>query len=195
MEKLLDTYLEKYNLKRYQVAKQTGIGTTTLQRSSDKVAFAINPRVYASVAEILHKTPGQVFDEIIRLEEDTDMTTEELKVLLSKVFADMHTDTYVYTEDMGDFVSVVAEITLPSDETVRFAVNMLPDQDITRDDVFSDLSDAMTDLPTDEDSVVEIQDAASRLVVPESIAVSEEDSQFLNELSGKLNVLRKQAAK
>lgn len=192
MDKLLDAYLEKKNLNRYQIAKETGVAPTTLQRSSDKDALAINPRVYAAIAQVLNQTPGQIFDSIIKLEEDTDMTTEEAKLLLSKTLADLNADAFVSVEDMGDYESVVAEITLPSEETVRFAVNMFDDQNVTRFDVFDALSDAMKDFPTDENQVTQRDPSVEvPLVDVEPIAVSQQDSDYLNDLSNKLFKLRK----
>lgn len=191
MDKLLDTFLEKKNLNRNQIAKETGIAPTTLQRSSDKDALAINPRVYAAVAQVLHQTPGQVFDSIIELEEDTDMTIEETKLLLSNTFAKLNVDAFVSIEDMGDFESVVAEITLPSEDTVRFAVNMLPDEDITRYDVFNDLSDVMDDFPTNEDDLDLNEHTEPKLIDAETMIVDETDQAYLNDLSKKIFSIRK----
>ncbi|GEP72054.1 hypothetical protein FD12_GL001371 [Lentilactobacillus rapi DSM 19907 = JCM 15042] len=191
MDKLLDTYLEKKNLNRYQIAKETGVAPTTLQRSSDKDALAINPRVYAAIAQVLNQTPGKIFDSIIKLEEDTDMTTEEAKLLLSKTLADLNIDAFVSIEDMGDYESVVAEITLPSEETVRFAVNMLPDQDITRYDVLNDLSDAMEDFPTNQDDLDLNDHSEPKLIDAEAMVVDEVDQAYLNDLSKNIFSIRK----
>ncbi|MBU9788879.1 helix-turn-helix transcriptional regulator [Lentilactobacillus sp. G22-6] len=192
MDKLLDTFLEKKNLSRYQIAKETGIAPTTLQRSSDKDALAINPRVYAAIAQVLHETPGQVFDAIIGLEEDTDMTTEETKLLLSNTFAKLNANAFISIEDMGDYGSVVTEITLPSEETVRFAVNMLPEKTLTRFDTLTDLGYAMHDFPTDESDVTERGGFESIPAVDrEAIAVTKEDSKFLDDLSNRILKIRK----
>lgn len=66
----LDEYLKQHGTTRYKIAQVTGISTTTLQRSSKRNAEDMNPRIMVAIAKVMDKTPGQVFDELIQLEND-----------------------------------------------------------------------------------------------------------------------------
>lgn len=190
--KVLDTYLEKHGLTRYQISKRTGIGATTLQRSADMCATDINSRVMVAIAQALKKTPGQVFDELIELEMENDMTAEETKLLLIQTLDDADATALVTTDDMDGKTAVVAEIDLPSEDIIRFSVNTLSDKTITRYDVLNGLAYAMDDYDHEEDGLLyptrheEPQD-----IVAEYIGVTPQDSDYLGGLSNKIFKMRR----
>lgn len=194
MKKLLDTYLNGLGLTRNQVSKKTGISATTLQRSSGKDAFTINPRVMWAISLMTDKTPGQTFDEIIELEKDTEMTTDEIVLLMNNTFKKLGVDPLITTEDMGDDEQVVVELDLKSDDDpVRFVINGFVD-DATRQNVLSDLSYVMDDYdhekedglyPTYRDS-----EEPKELVEGEYMAVSEESSKYLADLSHRIDKMK-----
>lgn len=191
----LDAYLQSQNITRYQISRLTDVGATTLQRATEKNATNINPRVMVAVAEVLKKTPGQVFDDLIEMEMANDMTVDETKLLLIKVLDDSDATALVTVEHMGDgFEAVVAEIDLPSGDTIRFAINHR-DNAITKYDVLNELAYAMDDydhveseeyFPTDQGG-----DTNQVLVNAEYFGVSQADSEYLSSLSSKIFKMRK----
>lgn len=189
---VIDKYLEQHNIKRGRVARLTGIGPTTLQRATEVSATDINPRAMVAIAQALKKTPGQVFDELIDTEMENDMTVEETKLLLIKTLDDADATALVTTEDMDGKTAVVAEIDLPSDDTIRFSVNNPDDEAITKFDVLTNLSYAMSDYDHEEDGEFyptqydELQDLDA-----EYIGISQQDSDYLSQLSDKIFKMRK----
>lgn len=69
----LQEYLDQNNITRYQVAKQTGIANTTLANAvkETKPLSGQTVKVIRAVAEALGKTPGQVLDDLIQLDDNT----------------------------------------------------------------------------------------------------------------------------
>lgn len=67
---ILDDYLIKNNLTRYQIAKHGNIAATTLQNAITRnyPVNRISVKVIVAIAEMLDKTPGTVLDELIELE-------------------------------------------------------------------------------------------------------------------------------
>ena len=67
---VFQVYLDNHNITRYQIAKITGVGQSTLQRVSDSKGGtnSISGRILKATAKTLDKTPGQVLDELISLE-------------------------------------------------------------------------------------------------------------------------------
>ncbi|MBT8939589.1 hypothetical protein BTI77_03265 [Lactobacillus delbrueckii subsp. bulgaricus] len=65
-------YLDQNGVTRYQVAKQTGIANTTLANAvkETKPLSGQTVKVISAVAQTLGKTPGQVLDNLIELDED-----------------------------------------------------------------------------------------------------------------------------
>lgn len=195
MEKLLDAYLKSNDINRSKVAKVGQINLTTIQRSaipfSDgtvRNADDINPRVIFAVAETLHKTPGQVLDEIIEMEMQKDMTTEEAKLLLINVLDGTDATALVTIEDMGDDnEAIVAEIDLPSEDTIRFAVNNLVDNTLTKDDVLTGLRYAMADYDHEEEDgfypTYHDENDERPLVDAEYTPLSKDDADYLEKLS------------
>lgn len=193
--KPLDSYLNSFELTRYRLAKMTGIEPKTLQRASEQEATRINSNVVLAIAEALHKMPGQVLDELIEMEMENDMTTEEAKLLLINVLDEADATALVTVEDMGDGAeSIVAEIDLPSGDTVRFAINKDTDP-ITKFDVLTDLSYAMDDYDHEEDGEfypTQQDEGNDRpLVDSEFTGVSKADSEYLASLSDKIFKARK----
>ena len=68
----LQEYLDQNDVTRYQVAKQTGIANTTLANAvkETKPLSGHTVKVISAVAQTLGKTPGQVLDNLIELDED-----------------------------------------------------------------------------------------------------------------------------
>lgn len=67
---LIDTYLQKNNLKRYDVSKLTGISQQVLSNSRNKSALELPVKVVNAIAQSVNKTPGFVLDELIALENE-----------------------------------------------------------------------------------------------------------------------------
>ena len=207
MKKLLDSYLKENGINRSEVVRKTSINLTTVRRSSvawpdgrEREANEINPRVMFAVAETLRKTPGQVYDELIKLEMENDMTTEETKLLLIKVLDDADATALVTVNDMGDGLeAVVAEIDVPGSDTVRFSVNVDPEVSFSRSEVLADLSDAMGDY-THEDGDEFYPDQPVEALPPlyqrplidaEYTGISSAAAEYLAELGKKIYKLAK----
>jgi len=202
MKKLLDSYLNQNGVNRSDVARKAGINVTSIKRSADpwpdgrdREANDVNPRVMFAIAETLKKNPGRVFDELVEMEMENDMTTDETKLLLINVLDEADATALVTIEDMGDGAeAIVAEIDLPSGDTVRFAVNKANDP-ITKYDVLTDLSYAMDDYDHEEDGVLfpsqPVEGADRPLVDAEFMSVSKEDADYLSDLSSKIFKARK----
>jgi len=197
MEKLLDSYLKQNGINRSDVVRATSLNLTTIQRSAvpwpdgrGRAAAEINPRVMFAVAETLKKTPGRVFDELLEMEMENDMTTDETKLLLTNALDNADATALVSVEDMGDGdEAIVAEISLPSTDTIRFAVNKF-DGPITKHDVLRDLSYAMNDYDHEEDGefypTQPIEGVDRPLVDAEYMSISKEDAEYLVKLSKKI---------
>ncbi|MFV4895352.1 hypothetical protein [Lactobacillus delbrueckii] len=63
----LQEYLDQNGVTRYQVAKQTGIANTVKET---KPLSGKTVKVISAVAQALSKTPSQVLDDLIELDED-----------------------------------------------------------------------------------------------------------------------------
>lgn len=70
MNNVLQKYLDKNNVTRYQIHKATGIAQMTLQSAvaPTKPLSGQTVKVISAVAKTLNKTPGQVLDDLINLE-------------------------------------------------------------------------------------------------------------------------------
>ncbi|MGG7212710.1 helix-turn-helix domain-containing protein [Clostridium nigeriense] len=66
----LDLYLQRNNLKRYDVYKKTGISQQLLSNHTNKKIEKYSNKVIMALAEILEKTPGTVLDELLDLERE-----------------------------------------------------------------------------------------------------------------------------
>lgn len=190
--KALDAYLKENGTTRYQISKITGIGATTLQRSTEKCATDINPRAIVAIAQTLKKTPGQVFDELIEKEMENDMTLEETKLLLIKALDDADANALVTSEDMDGTTAVVAEIDLPSEETIRFSVNNPDDKAITKFNALTDLAYAMDDYDHEEDGLLyPTQHDEPQSIDAEYTGVTQQDSDYLARLSDNIFKMRR----
>ncbi|GAB5053218.1 hypothetical protein [Pediococcus ethanolidurans] len=63
---MIDDFLKQFNLTRYQVAKISGVGATTLAMANDKPINSLSVRVLQALAMATSKTPGQVLDALIK---------------------------------------------------------------------------------------------------------------------------------
>ncbi|HHT20083.1 MAG TPA: hypothetical protein GXZ74_01430 [Tissierellia bacterium] len=67
---LIDTYLQSFDLKRYDVAKRSGISQQVLSNARNKPALQLPMSVVSAIAKSVAKTPGAVLDELIALENE-----------------------------------------------------------------------------------------------------------------------------
>lgn len=66
---IYDQYLEQNNITRYKVSKLSGVYASTLQVAADSNKLDnMSVRILKATATALDKTPGQVLDEMIELE-------------------------------------------------------------------------------------------------------------------------------
>lgn len=67
---VIQNYLDKHNVTRYKVSKLSGISQMTLKHAVDSKnsVDGISGKVLKAIAIALDKTPGQVLDELIELE-------------------------------------------------------------------------------------------------------------------------------
>lgn len=67
---VIQNYLDKHNVTRYKVSKLSGISQMTLKHAVDSKnsVDGISGKVLKAIAIALDKTPGQVLDELIDLE-------------------------------------------------------------------------------------------------------------------------------
>lgn len=68
---ILEEYLSQNKITRYQVSKRSGVYQSTLQKAvnSKSGSNGLSGKIIKAVAVALSKTPGQVLDEIIVLED------------------------------------------------------------------------------------------------------------------------------
>ena len=68
---VIQKYLDQNNITRYRVSKISGIRESTLRASvsSKNGINGLTGKVIIAIAKALNKTPGQVLDEIIALED------------------------------------------------------------------------------------------------------------------------------
>lgn len=202
MKNLLGTYLKSNGLTRNKVGRTTPISATTVQRSSDKDALTINPRVLWAISLLIDKTPGQVLDDLIKLEEENDMTVEEIVLLMNKSLKSLGADPLVTVEDLGqdtdgnELEQVVVELELKGDDDpVRFVINPFVNEEIRKYDVLQDLSYAMADYDHEDDGQLfptyrgSVED--HELVEPEYMGVSQESADYLYKLSSGIDKIRR----
>lgn len=66
----LDLYLQRNNMKRYDVYKKTGISQQLLSTHTSKKIEKYSNKVIIALAETLEKTPGTVLDELLALQNE-----------------------------------------------------------------------------------------------------------------------------
>lgn len=66
----LDLYLQRNNIKRYDVYKKTGVSQQLLATHTSKKVEKYSNKVIMALAEALEKTPGTVLDELLALEKE-----------------------------------------------------------------------------------------------------------------------------
>lgn len=69
---VLQKYLDQNNVTKYQVSKLSGLSQMTLSHATadSKPLSGQTVKVISAVAQALGKTPGQVLDDLIELDED-----------------------------------------------------------------------------------------------------------------------------
>lgn len=67
---ILDIYLQRNGVKRYDVYKKTGVSQQTLASAGKKSIDHYSTKILKAVAETLDKTPGTVLDELFQLEKE-----------------------------------------------------------------------------------------------------------------------------
>lgn len=70
---VLQKYLDQNNVTKYQVSKLSGLSQMTLSHATadTKPLSGQTVKVIRAVAEALGKTPGQVLDDLIQLDDNT----------------------------------------------------------------------------------------------------------------------------
>ena len=66
----LDLYLQRNNIKRYDVYKKTGISQQLLATHTNKKIEKYSNKVIMALGETLEKTPGTVLDELLAIEKE-----------------------------------------------------------------------------------------------------------------------------
>ena len=66
----LDIYLQRNNIKRYDVHKKIGISQQLLATHTSKSVEKYSNKVVMALAEALDKTPGTVLDELLELQKE-----------------------------------------------------------------------------------------------------------------------------
>ena len=69
---LLDNYLSKHNVTRYQLEQVSGIRQSTWNNAKDKSITSYSVRLIMGIANTIGKSSGQVLDELIQLELDEE---------------------------------------------------------------------------------------------------------------------------
>ena len=67
---LLDVYLQKNGLKRYDVYKQTGISQQVLSAVNKKKVSSYSVKTIQAISKTVAKSEGTVLDELLRLEKE-----------------------------------------------------------------------------------------------------------------------------
>lgn len=67
---VLQKYLDQNKITKYQISKASGISQMTLSHATaeNKALSKQTVKVISAVAQALGKTPGQVLDDLIKLE-------------------------------------------------------------------------------------------------------------------------------
>ena len=66
---MIDELLKKYGLTRYKITKATGVTASTLQYANELESVSkLKVKTLITLAEAIGKTPGQILDELIELE-------------------------------------------------------------------------------------------------------------------------------
>lgn len=65
---LIDTYLQRHGLKRYDVHKQSGLSNQLLSQNRNKRANELSVKVIEAIAQTVYKTPGEVLNELLALQ-------------------------------------------------------------------------------------------------------------------------------
>jgi hypothetical protein len=63
---VIDDYLKKFGMTRYQVTEKTGIPKNTLANADKKSASRLSVKVVQALAEATDNTPGAVLDTILK---------------------------------------------------------------------------------------------------------------------------------
>ncbi len=71
---VLKKYIDQNNITKYQISKLSGISQMTLSHAAADTKQLSNQtvKVISAVAKALDKTPGQVLDDLIKLEKSEE---------------------------------------------------------------------------------------------------------------------------
>lgn len=64
--RVIDDYLKKFGMTRYQVFLKTGTSENTLANANKKSASQLSVKVVQALAETTNSTPGAVLDDILK---------------------------------------------------------------------------------------------------------------------------------
>lgn len=129
MKDLLDIYLKQYDTNRYEVSKISGISQQVLSllNDNDKGSDSYTGRHLKAISMIVGKTPGEVMDEIIKLENWFD----GLNGLLSL------TSKYEYDnlEKLSKVKILIKELSMQGVELSPFTFNRLDGKELSMSDI------------------------------------------------------------
>ncbi|WPC18537.1 helix-turn-helix transcriptional regulator (plasmid) [Pediococcus inopinatus] len=129
---MIDNFLKKYNLTRYQVAKISGVPESTLVSANDSRINSLSVRVLQALAMATGKTPGAVLDKLIKqqgnpiivfiqahpgLNKKLVSDIENLMIDLHKQGADIKNVTFNRYYDEGDDTNERATIAMQNLKT------------------------------------------------------------------------------
>lgn len=104
---MIDDFLKQFNLTRYQVAKISGVGATTLAMANDKPINSLSVRVLQALAMATGKTPGQVLDILIKQQGNPIITFMQAHPGLDKQLVNDIEDQMIKIHNDGGFLSNV----------------------------------------------------------------------------------------
>lgn len=118
---LIDTYLQEKNLKRYDVAKRSGVSQQVLSSAKNKKASELSMKVIDAIAMTVNKTPGAVLDELHELEdENRTFVAKDFERLV--IALENQEDIIVIKEDFLEEVRPIVNAQLTSNEKEVFDI-------------------------------------------------------------------------
>ena len=65
---MIDEFLKQFNITRYRVSTVSGISESTLRNANRYSTDSISVKVIKAIAKTINKTPGEVLDGLIAIE-------------------------------------------------------------------------------------------------------------------------------
>lgn len=65
---MIDKYLKQFNLTRYRVSTVSGVSESTLRNNNRYPVDSMSVKVIRAIAGVVGKTPGEVLDGLIAIE-------------------------------------------------------------------------------------------------------------------------------